>query len=122
VLLLLLQGAAGTLLTFMLLFSEHPAVGSNWQVWLLNPIALIGIPLVIRAAVKHETTLWYAVQFVMLASFLLFSPWIPQEFAKITIPLALCLLTRPVSYYLLRSRGRKAKNKDNVRNKNRNKR
>ena len=122
VLLLLLQGAAGTLLTFMLLFSEHPAVGSNWQVWLLNPIALIGIPLVIRAAVKHETTLWYAVQFVMLALFLLFSPWIPQEFAKITIPLALCLLTRPASYYLLRSRRRKAKNKDNVRNKKRNKR
>ena len=50
VLLLLLQGVAGTLLTFMFLFSEHPAVGSNWQVWLLNPIAFIGIPLAIRAA------------------------------------------------------------------------
>ena len=104
VLLLLLQGVAGTLLAFMLLFSEHPAVGSNWQVWLLNPVALIGIPLVIRAAVRHETTLWYAFQFVMLASFLLFSPWIPQEFAKITVPLALCLLTRPASYYIFRHR------------------
>ncbi len=104
VLLLLLQGVAGTLLTFMFLFSEHPAVGSNWQVWLLNPIAFIGIPLVVRAALKHETTLWYAFQFVMLASFLLFSPWIPQEFAKITVPLALCLLTRPLSYYLRKSK------------------
>lgn len=112
VLLLLLQGVAGTLLTFMLLFSEHPAVGSNWQVWLLNPIALIGIPLVIRAALKHETTLWYAFQFVMLASFLLFSPWIPQEFAKITVPLALCLLTRPLSYYIFSvRRGRRTKSR-----------
>ena len=109
VLLLLLQGMAGTLLTFMLLFSEHPAVGSNWQVWILNPIALIGIPLVIKAAIKHENTLWYTFQFAVITSFLLFSPWIPQEFAKITIPLALCLLTRPVSYYIFCQRRKKKK-------------
>lgn len=99
VLLLLLQGTAGTLLTFMFLFSEHPAVDSNWQIWVLNPIALIGIPLVIKAALRHQRTHWYAFQFTVLALFLLFSPWIPQVFAKITVPLALCLLTRPISYY-----------------------
>ena len=100
VLILLFQGIAGLLLAFMFLFSEHPAVDSNWQVWVLNPIALIGIPLVIKAAIKHRPTLWYAFYFVALALFLLFSPWIPQVFAKITIPLTLCLLTRPISYYL----------------------
>ena len=99
-LILLLQGLAGTLLTFMFLFSEHPGVGSNWQVWLFNPIYLIGIPLVIKAATGHKQTLWYAFYFAVLALFLLFSPWIPQVFAKITVPLALCLLTRPLSYYL----------------------
>ncbi len=99
VLLLLLQGIAGTLLTFMLLFSEHPAVDSNWQVGLLNPICLFGIPLVIKAAIRHKQTLWYAFYFATLALFLLFSPWIPQVYAKITVPLALCLLTRPISYY-----------------------
>ena len=99
VLLLLLQGSAGTLLAFMFFFSKHPAVDSNWQVWLLNPIFLIGIPLVIKAAINHKRTLWYAFYFVVLALFLLFSPWIPQVFAKITVPLALCLLTRPISYY-----------------------
>ena len=102
VLLLLLQGTAGVLLTFMFLFSEHPAVNSNWQIWVLNPIALIGIPLVIKSAIKHKSTYWYYFQFVVLALFLLFSPWIPQVFAKITVPLALCLLTRPISYYLVR--------------------
>jgi hypothetical protein len=104
VLLLFLQGAAGVLLTFMFFFSEHPAVGSNWQIWLLNPIALIGIPLVIKSAIRHKPTLWYAFQFAVLALFLLFSPWIPQVFAKITVPLALCLLTRPISYYLVRGK------------------
>ena len=102
VLLLLLQGTAGTLLAFMFFFSEHPAVDSNWQIWLLNPIFLIGIPLVIKAAIKHKRTLWYAFYFVVLALFLLFSPWIPQVFAKITVPLALCLLTRPLSYYIIK--------------------
>jgi hypothetical protein len=102
VLLLLLQGAAGSLLTFMFLFSDHPAVDSNWQIWVLNPVALIGVMLVLKAAIKHRPTLWYAFQFAVLALFLLFSPWIPQVFAKITVPLALCLLTRPVSYYLVK--------------------
>ena len=102
VLLLLLQGTAGTLLTFMFLFSGHPAVDSNWQIWVLNPIALIGIPLVIKSAIRHKSTYWYPFQFVVLALFLLFSPWIPQVFAKITVPLALCLLTRPISYYIVR--------------------
>ena len=107
VLILLLQGIAGTLLTFMFLFSEHPGVGSNWQVWVFNPIYFIGIPLVIKAATKHRETLWYAFYFAVLALFLLFSPWIPQVFAKITVPLALCLLTRPISYYYFCHRKKK---------------
>ena len=104
VLLLFLQGLAGTLLSFMFFFSEHPAVDSNWQILLLNPVAFVGIPLVIKAAIKHKRTLWYAFYFVVLALFLLFSPWIPQVFAKITVPLALCLLTRPISYYFVKGK------------------
>jgi hypothetical protein len=107
ILLLLATGIAGTLLTFMLLFSSHPAVGSNWQVWVLNPIALVGIPLIIKAAIRRRKTHWYAFQFAVLALFVLFSPWIPQDFAKITVPLALCLLTRPISYHNILRRKKK---------------
>ena len=107
VLLLLAQGAAGLLLAFMLLFSQHPAVGSNWQIWVLNPLALVGIPFVIKAAIRHRPTLWFVLYFAVLALFLLFSPWIPQVFAKITVPLALCLLTRPISYYYVSRRKKK---------------
>jgi hypothetical protein len=88
----------------MFFFSKHPAVDSNWQIWLLNPIALLGVFLVTKSAIKHKPTLWYAFQFALLALFLLFSPWIPQVFAKITVPLALCLLTRPISYYIVKGK------------------
>lgn len=98
--LLLGQGAAGLLLLFMFFFSEHPAVDSNWQIWVLNPIALIALPMVIKAAFKRRKTLWHAVFFVILSTFLVFSPWMPQEFGKLVVPLALTLLTRPISYYL----------------------
>ncbi|MCR4592782.1 MAG: DUF4105 domain-containing protein [Bacteroidaceae bacterium] len=100
VVLLLGQGAGGLVLLFMFLFSEHPAVDSNWQIWVLNPIVLIALPSVIKAAYKHKKTLWHAVFFVILSIFVVFSPWMPQEFGKIIVPLALTLLTRPISYYL----------------------
>lgn len=98
--LLLGQGTAGLLLLFMLLFSEHPAVDSNWQIWVLNPIALVALPMVVKAAYRHRKTLWHVVFFVILSTFLVFSPWMPQEFGKLVVPLALTLLTRPISYYL----------------------
>lgn len=100
VLLLLAEGAVGTGLTFMLLFSLHPGVGSNWLVWLLNPVAFVGIPLVVKAALQHRTTYWFAFHGVQILSFLLFSAWIPQVFGVIVFPLALCMLTRPASYYI----------------------
>ena len=98
--LLLGQGLAGLLLLFMSFFSEHPAVDSNWQIWVLNPIALIALPMVIKAAYQRKKTMWHAAFFVILTTFVVFSPWMPQEFGKLVVPLALTLLTRPISYYL----------------------
>ena len=98
--LLLGQGLAGLLLLFMFFFSEHPAVDSNWQIWVLNPVALIALPMVIKAAYQRKKTMWHAAFFVILTTFVVFSPWMPQEFGKLVVPLALTLLTRPISYYL----------------------
>ena len=98
--LLLGQGLAGMVLLFMFFFSEHPAVDSNWQIWVLNPIALIALPMVIKAAYQRKKTMWHAAFFVILTTFVVFSPWMPQEFGKLVVPLALTLLTRPISYYL----------------------
>ena len=103
------QGVAGLLLLFMFFFSEHPAVDSNWQIWALNPIALIALPMVVKAAWKRKKTLWHAVFSVILTTFLVFSPWMPQEFGKLVVPLALTLLTRPISYYLYYRKNNKKK-------------
>ena len=37
---------------------------------------------------------------IVLALFVLLMPWIPQQFSALTLPLALVLLTRPVSYLI----------------------
>ncbi|MBQ7182126.1 MAG: DUF4105 domain-containing protein [Bacteroidaceae bacterium] len=100
VLLMSAHGIAGMLITFMFFFSEHPAVNSNWLIWIFNPYPLVGLPIVIKAARKHQYTPWHVINFVILTLFILFSPWIPQDFGDMVVPLALSLLTRPISYLL----------------------
>lgn len=99
-LLMLGLGLCGTLVTFMLLFSEHPSVDSNWQAWIFNPLPLVCMPWVVWRAIKRQYCFYHLINFSILLLFLIFSPWISQHFAVITLPLACVLLTRPVSYYI----------------------
>lgn len=94
------QGVAGLLATFMFCFSAHPAVGSNWQIWVLNPLPLLLMPWVVRCAWRRQWTWVHYANFAVLTLFLAFSAWIPQHFCQLMVPLALSLLTRPISYYL----------------------
>ena len=110
ILLMLLQGLAGCLLTFMFLFSKHPTVGSNWQIWLLNPIPLFCIFWVVKCAIQKRTCAYHYLNLLAIGLFIVFMPWIPQSFSALTLPLALLLLTRPVSY-LIRY-GRKEETKE----------
>lgn len=98
------QGLCGLLLCFMFFFSEHPSVDSNWQIWLFNPLPLVCMPWVVWRAIKHRFCLYHLVNMGILVLFLVFSPWIPQHFASVTLPLACILLLRPVSYYISYSR------------------
>ena len=68
VLLMTLQGVAGMLLLFMGLFSEHPAVDANYAVLLLNPLALLLMPVMLYRAVRHKAPAlaWVQVAFVAL--------------------------------------------------------
>lgn len=110
VLLLLFQGLLGVMLLFLMLVSEHPGVHHNWLILLFHPFAFVGIYFVVRAALKKQPTRWHAFNFAILVAFLVFSPWMPQHFGKIIVPLALILLTRPTSYlfsYKVKLRNRK---------------
>ena len=106
VVLLLAQGVVGCILAFMFLFSEHPAVDSNWLLWPFSPLALFAIPNVVLAAIKRRRTFWHAFHLAYLTFFIIFSHWIPQDFGQIVVPLALALLTRPVSYQIYYKRNR----------------
>ena len=68
VLLMSVQGLAGALLLFMALFSEHPAVDVNWLIVLLNPLALVLMPVYVYRIRKHKSMkiAWVQVLFVAL--------------------------------------------------------
>ena len=68
VLLLLVQGVMGVVVAFLFFCSEHPAVGSNWQVIYLNPLPLLFIPFIIRDEIKHRPSKLYYAQLAMLAA------------------------------------------------------
>ena len=68
VLLLLVQGAMGLVVAFLFFFSEHPTVGSNWQVIYLNPLPLLFIPFIIRSEMKRKVSVLYYVLLLMLAA------------------------------------------------------
>lgn len=93
-------GVAGLLVTFMAIFSEHPTVGSNWQVWVFNPIPLVCMPWVVWSAIKQRRCVYHYANVAVLILFIVAIPWIPQHFSVITLPLALGLLTRPLSYII----------------------
>lgn len=92
------QGWTGALLCFMFLFSEHPSMDSNWQIWVLNPLPLIFLSTVVKRAYQHRTCFYHYLNALWLILFLVAMPWIPQDFSTMTVPVTLALLTRPLSY------------------------
>ena len=93
-------GVAGLLLCFLFCFSKHPTLDSNFQIWLFNPLPLVGLCYIVPAARKKQRTLWHGFEFAWLFFFILFMPWVPQDYASGVFPLALSLMTRPISYFL----------------------
>lgn len=93
-------GLAGLLLCFLFCFSKHPTLDSNFQIWLFNPLPLVGLYYIVPAARKKRRTLWHGFGFAWLFFFILFMPWVPQDYASGVFPLALSLMTRPISYFL----------------------
>ncbi len=102
--LMTLQGIVGVLLVFMALLSEHPGVGSNWQVWVFNPLPLFFLPFVVKADIKRERSVYHAFACVWLLSFVVLNGLLPQHFSSMMLPLALLLLSRAVVHLLVYKR------------------
>lgn len=92
--LLLLQGTAGCIVGILFFFSEHPAVGSNWLIFFLNPLPLIYLPYKVWRN-RHGLNDYYrpllAVELIVLAGVFAISQ---QHFPVEVYILALVLLIR----------------------------
>ena len=96
-LLLTMQGVAGLLITYMVLFSTHPTVGSNQLILLLNPLPLLILPVYIYEINSRRTprTMW--LQAAIAALFLMAAPFLTQEFPTAIYIFAVILLIRSLS-------------------------
>ena len=95
-----LVGGIGLVVTFLFFFSVHPTVGSNWQIWVFNPIPLVAMPWVVWCAVKRRKTYYHPLNASVFILFMFFSALIPQDFCVVVVPLALALLLRSCSYWI----------------------
>lgn len=93
--LVVVQGLAGCVLTFLFCCSLHPTVGSNWLVAVLNPLPLLCLPWMVRKVRRRERCLcdgfWLAVQLLFLAAL----PFIPQRVEAATVLFLITLTIRP---------------------------
>lgn len=94
VVLMTLQGLAGLLLVFMALFSQHPGLSSNWQVWVLNPVPLFFAYTVAKADIRRKPCIYHALAAGFLSLFIVLYAFLPQHFSQLILPLALLLLSR----------------------------
>lgn len=105
--LLLLQGLAGCLIAFLFFLSEHPAVGSNWIIFLLNPLPLLFLPVKVWRDHKGLRDVYPIAEGVLVLLFLVSTLVTSQKFPVEIYLVALVLLLRCVSVLLVeRSRKR----------------
>ena len=95
------QGLAGCVIAFLVCFSTHPTVGSNWLILLLNPIPLIYLHVMVYRAIKGKKDLYHLINIVYLTLFIMIMPFVQQKFNATVLPLALCLLLCSASHVLL---------------------
>ena len=94
VLLLLLQGIAGMLITFMSLFSVHPTVDSNLLIMLFNPLSFIVLFVYVYNIIKCRKPKIMRLQAVTVALFLVVAPFLPQYIPYPVYIFAVTLLIR----------------------------
>ena len=107
VVMFLLQGLGGCIIAFLFFFSLHPTVGSNWLLMLFNPLPLIYLPWLIGRGIKQQKDPYHVYNAVVLTSFILLMPFLPQEFNLTVLPLALNLLLLSVGHLCLYYRKRR---------------
>lgn len=94
-------GAAGSVLAFLSLLSQHPTVSSNYLLFVFHPGQLLFLPYIIYCVRKRKKCWYLTLNLIVLTLFIALFPLIPQRFDFAVVPLALCLLIRSASNMIL---------------------
>ena len=97
-------GIVGCVLAFLALFSEHPAVSSNFLLLVVHPGQFLFLPYIIYCVRKGKKCWYLTLNLIVLTLFIALFPLIPQRFDFAVVPLALCLLIRSASNLILTSK------------------
>lgn len=95
------QGIVGCVIAFLVLFSVHPTVGSNWLIILFNPLPLFYLPILIYRAIKRKKDYYHIVNVIYLTLFIMIMPLLQQKFNVTVLPLALSLLFCSAGHVIL---------------------
>lgn len=87
-----LQGIAGCVIAFLFFMSEHPTVGSNYLIIIMNPIPLVYLPWILYSDIKKKKSHYHIINISILTLFVLLWGVIPQKITLVVLPLALSLL------------------------------
>lgn len=94
-------GIAGCILAFLAIFSQHPAVSSNYLLFVFHPGHIFLLPYIVYC-IRKDRKCWYlGLNCIVLTLFIVLFPLIPQRFDFAIVPLALSLLIRSASNLIL---------------------
>ena len=91
-------------LAFLALFSQHPAVSSNFLLLVFHPGQLLFLPYIVYCVRKGKKCWYLTLNLVVLTLFIVLFPVIPQRFDFAVVPLALVLLIRSASNLIVTSK------------------
>lgn len=95
-----LQGLGGIIIALLFLFSQHPTVGTNWLVIILNPLPLFFIPFIIRRSRRKKLSVFIICEFAVCTAFLILLPAIPQRIEPAMMILTATFALRSFSTFL----------------------
>lgn len=102
-----LTGIAGCIIAFLMLFSTHPTVGSNFLILVFHPFYLFCLPWIIISERIGQKSLPARIILVVLTLFIVFGAFIPQKFGVTVVLLALSLWIRLISHSVLTFKNKK---------------
>lgn len=100
-------GLAGCIIAFLMLFSTHPTVGSNFLILEFHPFYLICLPWILIAERMGRKSKPARYILYVLTLFILFSALIPQKFGVTVVLLALTLWIRLASHVVVTYKNKK---------------